>query len=209
MIGQGLTDYLHYLRFEKRYSSHTVIAYKNDLEQFSQYLQSNFDLADSGLVTHFHIRSWLASLKEAGNKPRSINRKISSVQSFFRFLLRLGKIDKNPAGSLLALRTPGRLPVYMKEEQTEFLFQELQFEEGFKGFTDRLICELLYQTGMRRNELLQLKEKDIEWSLGQVRILGKGNKERLVPLSAEMLQTLRRYLSEKKQNTEPRDHQFF
>ena len=108
-----------------------------------------------------------------------------------------GHAEKNPVRQLHAQRLPERLPVYMKETETEQLLEEVQFDEGFKGFTDRLICELLYATGMRRNELIELKEKDIEWSLNQVRILGKGNKERLVPVSAALLDTLRDYIQEK------------
>lgn len=198
MIEQTLNDFYQYLRFEKRYASHTLTAYKTDLEQFHFYISGQFSLTEIPSISHFHIRSWLASLKDQKQSERSINRKISSLNSLYKHLLKKGIVAKNPVKQLHALRLSERLPSYLKEQETENLLGELQFDEGFKGATDRLICDLLYQCGLRRAELVQLKENDIEWSLGQVRILGKGNKERLVPVSGAMLDDIRTYLSEKK-----------
>ncbi len=198
MFNERLTDFLQYLRFEKRYSPHTLLAYQKDLEQFDSYLSQEFSMNDLKLITHFHIRGWLAGMKGEKQTSRTINRKISSLNSYYKYLRRLGYVEKNPVRQLHAQRLPERLPVYLKEKETEHLLEEVQFEEGFQGFTDRLIVELLYATGMRRNELQQLKEKDIEWSLNQVRILGKGNKERLVPVSPVLLDTFRDYIQEKK-----------
>lgn len=198
MFEQWQTDFLQFLRFEKRYSQHTLIAYNKDLNQFREYIQFEFDITNPKELAHFHIRSWLATLKDDAQMARTINRKLSSLNSFYNYLLRHNLVEKNPVKQLHALRLPERLPSYIKENETQYFLEELQFAEGFKGFTERLICELLYQTGMRRNELLQLKEQDIEWSLQQVRILGKGNKERLVPISAMLLHTLKDYINEKK-----------
>lgn len=198
MFNERLTDFLQYLRFEKRYSPHTLLAYQKDLEQFDSYLSQEFSMNDLKLITHFHIRGWLAGMKGEKQTSRTINRKISSLNSYYKYLRRLGFVEKNPVRQLHAQRLPERLPVYLKEKETEHLLEEVQFEKGFQGFTDRLIVELLYATGMRRNELQQLKEKDIEWSLNQVRILGKGNKERLVPVSPVLLDTFRDYIQEKK-----------
>jgi integrase/recombinase XerC len=197
MFDERLTDFIQYLKFEKRYSPHTIIAYQNDLEQFRGYLTKEFALNELKSITHFHIRGWLAGMKGDKQTPRTINRKISSLNSYYKYLLRLGVVEKNPVRQLHAQRLPERLPVYLKESEAEYLLGTVEFEEGFKGFTDRLICELLYATGMRRNELQQLKEKDIDWGLNQLRILGKGNKERLVPVSAVMLDSLREYIAEK------------
>ncbi|HTN47733.1 MAG TPA: tyrosine-type recombinase/integrase [Flavipsychrobacter sp.] len=197
-----LTEFIHYLRFEKRFSPHTLLAYREDLEQFVTYTKDQFELTETSQVTHFHLRSWLASLKSEDSKPRTINRKISSLQSFFRFLLKNGRVSKNPVKQLHSLRLEERLPQFLKEPEAENLLEEIAFEEGFKGKTDRLICELLYQTGMRRAELIQLKEQDIEWSLRQIRVLGKGNKERLLPLGPALLDELRQYLLEKKKITD-------
>jgi len=198
MFDERLTDFIQYLRFEKRYSPHTLTAYQKDLEQFRDYLIKDFGTTELKIITHFHIRGWLAGIKGDKQTARTINRKISSLNSYYKYLLKLGFTDKNPVRQLHAQRLPERLPVYLKESESEHLLEEVVFDEGFKGLTDRLICEMLYATGMRRNELLQLKENDIEWSLNQVRILGKGNKERLVPLSAVQLDTLREYIAEKR-----------
>lgn len=191
------TDFLRYLRFEKRYSPHTLENYGRDLEQLCAYLEATFGIGDISHLTHFQLRSWLAGLKDQGLEARTLNRKLSSVNSLFKYLMRTGKADQNPARKLHAQKLPERLPVYLKEAETELLLGDLSFGEGFTGFTDRLICELLYQTGMRRAELLGLKEQDVEWALQQLRVLGKGNKERLIPVYPELLDSLKRYIGEK------------
>lgn len=197
MIIDQINDFGQYLKFERRYASHTLTAYQKDLDTFQSFLQQQFEIADSKAVRHFHIRTWLAALKDEKQTARTINRKLSSLNSFFKYLQKQQLVTNNPVKQLHAQRLPERLPVYLKEKETEFLLQEVQFEEGFKGLTDRMICDLLYQTGMRRNELQQLKEKDVEWSLNQLRVLGKGNKERLVPVSTALLHDLRNYIKEK------------
>lgn len=198
MFEERIPDFIQYLRFEKRYSPHTLLAYQTDLEQFREYLLREAGTQDLNIISHFHIRGWLAELKTAKQSARSINRRLSGINGYYKYLRRHGVIEKNPVRKLQAQRVPERLPVYLKESETDNLLGEIKFEDGFKGATDRLICELLYNTGMRRNELLQLKEQDIEWSLRQIRILGKGNKERLVPLSDIMLDSLRDYMAEKR-----------
>ncbi|MEZ5018326.1 MAG: tyrosine-type recombinase/integrase [Flavipsychrobacter sp.] len=198
MIEQWLTDFLQYLKFEKRYAAHTLTAYSKDLQQFTAYIAGEFEITHPKAIKHFHIRSWLASLKDDKHTVSTINRKISSLSSFYKYLLRLSIVEQNPVKLLHALRKEERLPSYMKEEETDFLLHEIQFDEGFKGATDRLICDLLYQTGMRRSELIHLKEQDIEWSLKQIRVLGKGNKERLIPISEELSRSIRFYIEDKK-----------
>jgi integrase/recombinase XerC len=198
VLEQRQKDFLQYLRFEKRYSQHTLIAYETDLHQFTQYLTEQFGVQEPEQVALFHVRSWLAALKDEKQGARTINRKISSLSSFYKYMLRLKQVTKNPVTQLHGLRLPERLPTFVKEHEAERLLEEVSFGEGFKGFTDRLICDLLYQTGMRRNELLELKEKDIEWSLNQIRVLGKGNKERLIPFNPILLDSIREYIEEKK-----------
>lgn len=206
MFEQRLTDFTRYLKFEKRYSQHTLKAYEKDLQQFFTYVSGQFNIDDIPHIALFHIRSWLASLKDDGQTARSINRKISSLSSFYKYLLKQQLVEKNLVRQVHALKLPEHLPSFLKEPEVDKLLEEVQFEEGFKGFTDRLICDLLYQAGMRRAELQQLKEKDVEWSLGQLRILGKGNKERLVPVSPMLLETIREYIAEKKKLGHDRDH---
>ncbi len=197
VLEQRRKDYLQYLRFEKRYSPHTLTAYQKDLLQFEEFIVEQYATTDPGALSHFQVRSWLAALKDEGMGARTINRKISAINSFYRYQLRLGLVDKNPVAQLHAQKTPDRLPSYLREQETDLLLGELSFGVGFKGLTDRLICELLYQTGLRRNELVTLTEIQVEWNLGQIRVLGKGNKERLVPIGVELQQLIRDYLSEK------------
>lgn len=198
MFLQHLNAFIHQLRFEKRCSPHTITAYSRDLEQFNQYLSDTYPGLDHLQITHSHLRSWLADLKEKKRlKERSLNHKISSLNAYYRFLQSRDLAQKNPVKQLHALRVPERLPVFLREQETNLLLEEIGYGEGFKGFTDRLILELLYLTGMRRQELKQLKESDIEWSLQQLRVLGKGNKERLLPLSDSSLEQLRNYLKAK------------
>jgi len=198
MIVACLTDFIKYLKFERRYSQHTLLAYEKDLLQFQSYIEEQFELADEAELKHFHVRSWLAEMKDDKQSARTINRKLSSLNSYYKYLMRLGKADKNPVQLLHAQKLPERLPAYLKEHEATNMLEEVDFDPGFKGFTDRMICSILYQTGMRRSELLQLKEQDIEWSLKQVRILGKGNKERLVPIGAQLQQDMRDYIAEKR-----------
>ncbi len=197
MIRQWQTDFLQYLRFEKRYAKHTIAAYQNDLDQFISYIQDEFELDDIALIKHFHIRSWLATLRDQKQTQTTINRKLSGLSSFYKYLMRQGIAQSNPVKLLHSMKKPDRLPSYLKEQETEHLLQEVQFDEGFKGYTDRLICDLLYQTGMRRSELLNLKESDIEWSVGNIRVLGKGNKERIIPVADELINTIKEYIAEK------------
>ncbi len=198
MFEERVTDFIQHLRFEKRYSPHTLTAYQKDIGQFQLYLSAEYGITDIQSVTHFHIRGWLAKLKGEEYTARSLNRKLSSLNVFYKYLQKIGNINKNPIRKLNAQRLPERLPTAVREAEAEHLLEEVQYGEGFSGATERLICELLYCTGMRRNELLQLKENDIEWGLKQIRVLGKGNKERLVPVSVALLDTLRDYIQEKR-----------
>ncbi len=205
MFDNHLIDFLQYLKLEKRYSPHTHMAYKRDMESFIGYLAQEYAINEVQLVSHFHIRGWLATLKESNISARTLNRKLSSLSAFYKFLLKKGLVTKNPIRKLHAQRTPERLPVYLKETETDFLVDEIDFGNDFSGYTDRLICELLYATGMRRNELQELREKDVEWGGSQIRVLGKGNKERLIPVSNSILDTLREYLNMKHQLPEYND----
>jgi len=201
-LGDAIDGFIRFLRFEKRYSPHTVLAYETDLVQFRDYLHAAYDsLTEITGISHHHIRSWLASIKEAEPDvaATTLNRKISSLASFYKYARREGFADKNPVRQLHALRKPERLPVSLQESQTTHLMEEIAFEPGFRGFTDRLICELLYSTGMRRQELLTLRESDIAWGTRLIRVLGKGNKERMIPVSESLMDDLRDYIRQKRE----------
>lgn len=202
MLAARIDDFLHYLHFEKRYASHTLEAYKKDLNQFKDFIYESFEIEEINSLQLFHFRTWLASLKDKQRAARTINRKISTLQSFYKYLMRQGIAQQNPISLLHAQKLPERLPVFLKKSETKNLLEEIQFEPNFKGFTDRLICEILYQTGIRRQELIGLKETDIEWSLKQIRVLGKGQKERLIPIHPMLLKSINHYLELKKSTIE-------
>lgn len=193
-----ITAFINYLRFEKRCSTHTLTSYAADLKQFQAYLSGMFSITDADQVADIHIRSWLVQLKETKLKERSLSRKMSSLKSFFRHLNEQGLMEKNPALRIRLPKPPKRLPVFLEEQQTEHLLEDARFAAGFEGFTESLIIELLYQTGMRRAELIQLRETDVEYARKQLRILGKGNKERLVPLNTSILIDIQAYVQEKR-----------
>jgi len=189
-----IKSFLKYIEFEKRYSPHTVISYKNDLDQFSVFLSSLDGHLNLFLVTHSHIRSWIISLVEDKLSPSSINRKMASLRSYYKFLVRSGTITIDPSTQLKALRTPKRLPQFAQEVEMNRLFESVEFGDDFMGVRDQLLLELLYGTGMRRSELIGLKLSSINTAKRQVKVLGKRNKERVLPLNIEVVKLIQKYL---------------
>lgn len=193
-----IQDFLNYLRFEKRYSQHTFLAYDQDLEQFSHYLKGQYGINEAQEVNAILLKSWLAHLRmEADVQIRTINRKISSVRSFFRFLLRKEVIQHNPATVLKVLKTPKRLPAFIKEDQTTEILQAGGMDRTWKDRTGLLLLEMLYNTGLRVSELVGLKEQHVDYRAACIKVLGKGNKERIIPLKKELLEELQRYVTAK------------
>lgn len=189
--------FLAYIQFEKRYSSLTVTAYRTDLEQFFGYLSQSYQTDDITCADHLIIRSWLVSMVEKGITSRSINRKLTVLKSFYRFLLREGVVDTNPMRKVTPPKTAHRLPVFVEKDQMSLLFDEVGFEPGFPGLRDRMVMEMFYITGMRLTELVNLKETDIDFHYDTIKVLGKRNKERLIPFSAKFRICLKRYMDEK------------
>lgn len=194
----AISDFLRYLRFEKRMSTHTISAYANDLNQLFTYLMEHYTIEIVEVIKLFHLRSWLANLKEHKNTETTLKRKASAAKSFFKYLQKNSVVENNPAKQLVVPKAGKRLPVFLEEQETEKITDHLNFEDGFKGLTERLIIEILYQTGIRRAELAQLKESDIEIERTQIKVLGKRNKERLVPLNGSLLIDIKNYVSEKR-----------
>ncbi len=189
-----INSFLKYIEFEKRYSAHTVVSYRTDLDQFNVFL-STFDSSIAiESITYQHIRSWVISLVEDKISPSSINRKMASLRSYYKFLLRSGVISKDPTLQLRALRTPKRLPQFAQVSEMQHLFESVEFGEDFEGIRDRLLIELLYATGMRRAELIGLKITSINISKKQIKVLGKRNKERVIPLTIEVVSLIQKYL---------------
>ncbi len=189
--------FLHYLQYEKRFSPHTLKAYKNDLGQFIKFLLHTFEISESNQVQHFHIRSWIVHLLEKGNTTRSINRKLSCLKTYFKFLLKQGDLENSPMAKVLPPKSGKRLPVFVNEKNMEFLFDNVDFGEGFEGIRNRLMMELLYCTGVRRSELIGLKVGDLDFSNNQIKVLGKGNKERLIPMATHLVRLLNKYMTER------------
>lgn len=190
--------FLDYLEHEKRYSQHTIKAYKKDLEQFLHYINVELGLLIVNKVEHEHIRSWIVHLmSNETNTPRTIHRKLSTLKTYFKFLNRNEYLDKNPMLKVIAPKVGKRLPVYIKESEIKKLFSDVEFEEGYAGTRNRMILDLLYSTGMRRNELTNLEIRDLNFHENQIKVIGKGNKERRIPISFDLKARLQDYLSER------------
>lgn len=192
-----LEDFLQHLQYEKRYSAHTIISYRLDLGQFRDFLTETHDGIDVVESTHPVIRSWMVSMIEAGLTPRTVNRKISSLKSFFKWAKRYRNLEADPTSQLKLPKISKRLPVYVEEEQMDELGTANFFADDFEGLRNRLIIELFYQTGIRCSELIQLKLSNIDTQRGTIKVLGKRNKERIIPVGDDVLNLLKQYLSER------------
>lgn len=187
-------SFLDYLKFEKRYSSHTIISYQTDITAFFIYLNKNFGDLRLSEISHSFIRSWLADLKENKLTSKSINRKISTLRSFFKYHLKRGNIASVPTANLVSPKISKRLPVFVKESETKQLLETLNSStEDWKTLNARMLISLFYATGMRLSELINLKEKQLDPARLQLRVLGKGNKERIIPVSKEVIQGIKEY----------------
>jgi len=187
-------NFINYIQFEKRYSIHTVIAYRTDLEQFYEFLSQQYGISEIIDVSHSMIRSWLVFLLEKQNSPRSINRKITTLKSFYKFLLKEGIINQNPIRKIITPRMSKRLPVFVEKERMEMLLDKIDFGEDFHALRDRLILEMFYATGIRLSELVNLKESDIDFHHSSIKVMGKRNKERIIPFSDKFGKLLKTYI---------------
>jgi len=196
-----IKQFLQFLTVEKRYSAHTVVSYQNDLTDLMDFLECEFAANDLKDVTHSMLRSWMASLKERKFSARTINRKLSAAKSLFKYLLRLKAINVNPAQLIPSLKQSKRLPTFVERSGIELLFDRKNFDDGFEGDTAYLIFALLYTTGMRLSELIHLKEKDIDKSNALIKVLGKGNKQRFIPLKPAIAELIENYILKKRQKS--------
>ncbi len=203
-----IRSFIQYLQFEKRYSKHTVIAYENDLEQFSSFLLTTYEITDLSQVRHTQIRSWLVSLMEAGTGSRSINRKISSLKTYFKFLIRNGALVKNPMQKVLSPKVARRLPVFVEEKNIRQFLDHFDFGDTMEGIRNHLMVELFYSTGMRLSELVNLKDDSINFYQQTIKVLGKGNKERVIPFHTEVMVLIKEYLAVRDKQFPERSHPF-
>lgn len=200
---QSIQAFLDYLKFEKRYSLHTLVSYQTDLYGFIDFLEVQYGSLNLPDITHTYIRSWLASLKENKLSSKSINRKISSLKSFFKYELKQGNLKTSPMGQVISPKMSKRLPVFAKEEEALELIQGLQQStDDWKTLNAKMVITIFYATGMRLSELIGLKEKQVDILNKRIKVLGKGNKERIIPVSKELVEMINDYISLKKKEFE-------
>ena len=192
------TSFLDYLNLEKNYSKHTLIAYHKDLLGFREFALSEFDFSEINNVSYAIIRSWIVKLVGDGVSNRTINRKISSLRTYYKFLLKIGDIKVSPLLKHKVLKTTKKLQVPFSEKEIEDVLEILKAENSFLGLRNKLIVELFYSTGMRRGELVNLKLNNISDSQQTIKVLGKRNKERIIPLLPSALSTINSYLDFRK-----------
>ena len=186
-------NYLDYLLLVKRYSSHTVKAYRTDLKLFESYLKDTYSISIDK-ANHAMIRSWLVKELNKGNSARTVNRKITTLKSFYKYLFKEQKIKQNPTSRISYSKTSKKLPQFVGLSDMNELLDKLKFEENFSGFRDKLIIEVFYSTGIRLSELINIKSKDVDCLKSQIKVLGKRNKERLIPLTKELQKSIEGYM---------------
>ncbi len=187
-----IDDFLRYLQAEKRYAAHTVKAYKNDLNQFHAFCQ---DTDHEGMDLHFRtIRSWVVFLMDSGYSSRTVHRKLTSLSTYCKYLIKEGSLDSNPMERVLKPKLNKRVPAFVEEGKMDLLLDEFDFGEDFSGIRNRLVLDLLYQTGMRRSELIGLTTGSVNREGKSVKVSGKRGKERIIPLNEELLVAMERYL---------------
>ena len=205
---KAIQDFLDHLKFQKRYSMHTLISYQNDLSSFFDYLQMQYGDTMVADIKPALVRSWLAQLKTEGLESRSISRKISALKSFFKYQIRQDHIKSSPMATIISPKAKKRLPQYVEKDDMERLLNEVEFPDNWGGRTARLLILLFYATGIRQAELVGLKETQLALFNNSVKVLGKGNKERIIPVSKELMQQLQDYIRDKQKNFKDYDTDF-
>lgn len=190
-----LRSFRIYLKSEKRYSAHTIKAYESDLTQLHTFLHQSYEQDDVLSASSVQLRSWMVSLMESGIGARSINRKISSLRTYYRFEMRRGNLKTSPAGKLVVQKSEKRLPVFVTEAQMNDVLSETKSGSEFESAREGLIINLLYSTGLRVSELVGLNDTSIDRHGLSIKVLGKGNKERIIPVSSELMESVRHYQS--------------
>lgn len=203
-----ISKFIEYLQLEKNYSRHTIKAYEDDVTSFRDFLVAEFELDSLQEVSYSEIRHWIVYLSDKGFSNRTINRKIASLKSFYKFLEKVGSVTLSPLQTHRSLKIPKKVQVPFSEKEINAVFDEFS-EETFEGLRDRLVIELLYSTGIRRSELINLKVNSIDFSTKTLKVLGKRNKERIIPLIDQVLVTTNKYLDCKSQKFKIQEDFFY
>ncbi len=193
-----IEPFLNYLKFEKRYSEHTIRAYIDDLNQFISFQQEiNPSLIIPNVINHSHIRSWIVQLSNSGSIPRTINRKISSLKKYFKFLISNKYLENNPFDKIISPKVSKKLPSFINSVEIDHLSEFIEFTNDYVGKRDKVILEILYCTGIRLSELINLKQGNIDLYSQTIKVLGKRSKERIIPFPSSLLPILIEYEEEK------------
>jgi len=187
-------EFIDFIQFEKRVSNNTLLAYSNDLLQFVNYLDTVYEIKSITEVGHTIIRSWIVSLVEQKISSRSINRKITTLKSFYKFLIRQNIILEDPMLKILSPKVPKRLPSFIEKDKMDTLLDDTFFGDDFEGIRNKLIIEVFYATGIRLSELINLKQSNVDLYLCQIKVLGKRNKERIIPFNNLLKEQLQQYI---------------
>ena len=204
-----LQSFKDYLQLEKNYSPHTVNAYLNDIVFFQKFLQKEFEQDILQEVNYSQIRSWIVFLVDDGISNTSVNRKVASLKSFYKFLLKTKQIQVSPLLKHKALKTPKNLQIPFSEKELDTVLNHIEYAEGFEGTRDKLIIDLLYATGIRRTELIHLKVSNVNSSTNTLKVLGKRNKERILPILPIISQQIISYFSERSNLEQIKDEDYF
>lgn len=190
-----IQPFINYLRFEKRYARHTITAYQTDLISFLDYVEVHYGATPLNQLSHSFIRSWLASLRDENLTAKTINRKISTLKSFFKYQIKTGLLQQNPMIKIVAPKPEKRLPSFVEDKDIKKLLTEVEFPEGWEGKTHQLLLRLFYSTGLRLSEAISLKRQNVDLSNCIIKVLGKGNKERLLPIAPNLAFEIQAYIS--------------
>ncbi len=194
-----IKDFLNYLQYQKRYSRHTIISYETDLTAFSHFLQTQYGETSIEDIKPAFIRTWLASLKELGNTSKTINRKISALKSFFKYQLKKEILQICPMEVISSPKNAKRLPQFVDKKDIDTLFTYVEFTDDWQGATERLILQILYNSGLRQAELINLQQNQIDINNTSIKVMGKGNKERIIPISNQLKSSIQSYIKLKKE----------
>ena len=205
----NLKSFQDYLQLEKNYSLHTVNAYVNDLIFFQEFLKNNFEQENLDDVNYSLIRSWIISMVDNGISNSSVNRKVSSLKSFYKFLLKIKQIESSPLLKHNSLKTPKKIQIPFSEKELDNVLNHIKYPEGFDGIRDKLIIDLFYTTGVRRTELINLKLQNVDLSKNTLKVLGKRNKERILPILPIISKQIDLYLSERTQLESIKEEEYF
>jgi integrase/recombinase XerC len=204
-IQRTIQQFIDYLKFQKRYSQHTIIAYETDLIAFFDFMEKKYGPLSLPEIKSALIKTWLVNLKENNIEAKSINRKISTLKSFFKYQLKEQSVTVSPMATIISPKVSKRLPQFVEKADTNTLFTYVEFPDDWQGKTDRLLLQILYSTGIRQAELISIKENQIDNYKKVIKVLGKGNKERIIPVGEELVAAIKAYTADKRKIFEKYD----